>query len=104
MNLNELYEKSDYKLDNGMLFNGDCLEIMKDIPDNSIDLILCDLPYGVTKCSWDVLIPFDKLWNEYNRICKLNSAIILFGQEPFSSLLRISNIHLVFATIPIPCV
>lgn len=93
MNLNELYEKSDYKLDNGMLFNGDCLEIMKDIPDNSIDLILCDLPYGVTKCSWDVLIPFDKLWNEYNRICKLNSAIILFGQEPFSSLLRISNLE-----------
>ena len=70
------------------LYQGDCLEIMK-----SIDLILCDLPYGTTKCSWDIIIPFDKLWNQYKRIIKDNGAIVLFGQEPFSSLLRCSNIE-----------
>ena len=74
------------------LYNGDCLELMKDIPDKSIDLILCDLPYGTTKCSWDIIIPFDQLWYQYNRIIKDNGAIILFGQEPFSSLLRTSNL------------
>jgi len=72
---------------------GDCLEVMKEIEDNSIDLILCDLPYGTTSCSWDIVIPFDQLWNEYKRIRKDNSAIVLFGQEPFSSYLRISNIN-----------
>lgn len=73
------------------LYNNDCLEVMKTIEDKSIDLILCDLPYGTTKCSWDIIIPFDKLWEQYNRIIKDNGAIILFGQEPFSSLLRCSN-------------
>jgi site-specific DNA-methyltransferase (adenine-specific) len=67
---------------------------MNDIPDKSIDLILCDLPYGTTKCSWDIIIPFDKLWDHYNRIIKDNGAIILFGQEPFSSLLRVSNLQM----------
>lgn len=71
---------------------GDCLDIMQEIPNNSIDCIICDLPYGTTACSWDVIIPFDKLWLEYNRIIKDNGAIILFGQEPFSSLLRVSNL------------
>lgn len=71
---------------------GDCLDIMQEIPDNSIDCIICDLPYGTTACTWDIIIPFDKLWMEYNRITKSNSAIILFGQEPFSSLLRVSNL------------
>ena len=71
---------------------GDCLEIMKDIPDKSVDMILCDLPYGTTKCNWDIVIPFDKLWEQYNRIIKENGAIVLFGQEPFSSFLRLSNI------------
>lgn len=71
---------------------GDCLEIMPTIQDNSIDCIICDLPYGTTACSWDIIIPFDKLWLEYNRIIKDNGAIILFGQEPFSSLLRVSNL------------
>ena len=66
---------------------------MKDIPDKSIDAIICDLPYGTTKCSWDVIIPFDKLWEQYNRIIKNNGAIVLFGQEPFSSFLRMSNIN-----------
>lgn len=65
---------------------------MKDIPDESIDAIICDLPYGTTKCSWDIIIPFDKLWEQYNRIIKDNGAIVLFGQEPFSSFLRMSNI------------
>ena len=74
------------------LHNGDCLEIMKSIPDFSVDMVLCDLPYGTTKCSWDVVIPFEELWCHYNRIAKPNAAILLFGQEPFSSYLRLSNI------------
>ena len=74
------------------LWHGDCLELMKDIPDKSVDMILCDLPYGTTACSWDTIIPFDKLWEQYNRICKENSAIVLFGQEPFTSVMRMSNI------------
>ena len=71
---------------------GDCLDVMQEIPNNSIDCIICDLPYGTTACTWDVIIPFDKLWAEYKRITKPNTAIILFGQEPFSSLLRVSNL------------
>ena len=74
------------------LIHGDCLIEMNNIPDKSIDMILCDLPYGTTKCSWDIIIPFDKLWEQYNRIIKDNGAIVLFGQEPFSSLLRCSNL------------
>ena len=71
---------------------GDCLELMKEIPDKSIDMILCDLPYGTTSCKWDVVIPFEPLWEQYNRIIKDNGAIALFGQEPFSSFLRLSNV------------
>lgn len=71
---------------------GDCLEKMVDIPDKSIDLILCDLPYGTTACKWDIIIPFNQLWHEYKRIIKNNCAILLFGQEPFSSYMRLSNI------------
>lgn len=74
------------------LFQGDCLEIMKNIPDKSIDMILCDLPYGTTACKWDSIIPFEELWNQYNRIIKEDGAIALFGSEPFSSYLRMSNI------------
>lgn len=73
------------------IYLGDCLDVMKNINDNTIDLILCDLPYGTTKCKWDVLIPFDKLWDHYKRIIKENGVIALFGTEPFSSHLRISN-------------
>jgi DNA modification methylase len=76
------------------LIHGDCLEKMKDIPDKSIDMILCDLPYGTTKCKWDIVIPFDKLWEQYNRIIKDKGAILLFGSEPFSSKLRISNLRM----------
>ena len=74
------------------LLHGDCLELMNDIPDKSVDMILCDLPYGVTQCKWDVIIPFDKLWEQYNRIIKNNGAVVLFGSEPFTSLLICSNL------------
>ena len=74
------------------LYNGDCLEIMKNISDKSVDMILCDLPYGTTQCKWDVVIPFEPLWKQYNRIIKDNGAIVLFGNEPFSSHLRLSNL------------
>ena len=65
---------------------------MNDIEDKSIDMILCDLPYGTTNCKWDTIVPFDNMWNQYNRIIKNNGAIILFGNEPFSSMVRTSNI------------
>ena len=75
------------------LIFGDCLDEMKNLPDNSVDLILCDLPYGTTKCKWDVIIPFASLWEQYKRVIKANGAILLFGSEPFSSSLRLSNIE-----------
>ena len=74
------------------IYNEDCLEGMKRIPDGSVDCIICDLPYGTTACAWDSVIPFDKLWEQYKRITKQNSAIVLFGNEPFSTFLRMSNI------------
>lgn len=92
MTLKELYNIAPYKDKYGMCFNDDCLERMKDIPDKSIDMILCDLPYGTTACKWDIIIPFEPLWEQYNRIIKDNGAIALFGSEPFSSALRMSNI------------
>lgn len=76
------------------LMQGDCLKLMKDIPDESIDMILCDLPYGTTACKWDTIIPFEPLWEQYNRIIKDNGAIVLFGSEPFSTLLRYSNLKM----------
>jgi len=75
------------------LYNGDCLEVMKSIPDKSIDAIIADPPYGTTNCKWDNVIPFDLMWEQLNRIIKDNGAIVLFGSEPFSSALRMSNIH-----------
>jgi len=71
---------------------GDCLELMKSIPDGSIDAIITDPPYGTTACKWDSVIPFDLMWEQLNRIIKPNGAIVLFGSEPFSSALRMSNI------------
>src|SRR3982751_5917370 len=76
------------------LLHGDCLDLMMDIPHKSIDLILCDLPYGTTQCKWDVIIPFERLWLAYNRIIKDNGAIVLFGAEPCSSMLRLSNLEM----------
>ncbi len=74
------------------LRQGDCLEIMKDIESGSIDAIITDPPYGTTSCKWDSVIPFDKMWEQLNRIIKPSGAIVLFGSEPFSSALRMSNI------------
>ena len=74
------------------IYLGDCLEVMQNIPDKSIDMILCDLPYGTTACKWDTIIPFEPLWAQYKRIIKDNGAIVLTGSEPFSSRLRTSNI------------
>ena len=76
------------------LIHGDCLEKMKDIPDKSIDVILCDLPYGSTACKWDVIIPFEPLWEQYKRIIKDNGAIVLFGSQPFTSKLVNSNLDM----------
>lgn len=74
------------------LLNGDCLTLMKDIPNGSVDLVLTDLPYGTTACKWDSIIPFEPMWEQLNRIIKPNGAICLFGSEPFSSALRMGNI------------
>ena len=74
------------------LWHGDCLELMKNIPDGSVDLVLTDPPYGTTACKWDSVIPFAPMWEQLNRIIKPNGAICLFGSEPFSSALRMSNI------------
>ena len=82
----------DVVKDNYKLMFGDCLERMKEIPDGSVDLILTDPPYGTTQCKWDIVIPFDLMWEQLKRIIKPNGAIVLFGAEPFSSLLRCSNI------------
>jgi site-specific DNA-methyltransferase (adenine-specific) len=74
------------------LIKGDCLEVMKTIESNSIDAIITDPPYGTTACKWDSVIPFEPMWEQLNRIIKPNGAIVLFGSEPFSSALRMSNI------------
>jgi DNA modification methylase len=73
---------------------GDCLELMKNIPNGSIDMILCDLPYGTTRNKWDVVIPLSSLWSEYNRIIKANGAVVLTGAQPFTSVLVVSNIKM----------
>lgn len=73
------------------VFEGDCLEIMQQFPDNSIDMVLCDLPYGTTQNKWDCLIPLDKLWQEYKRIVKDNGAIVLTSQGIFTASLILSN-------------
>lgn len=74
------------------LFNGDCLEEMKKLKDNSVDLVLTDPPYGTTACKWDSVIDFNLMWKELNRVTKENTAILIFGAEPYSSFLRCSNI------------
>jgi len=74
------------------IIHGDCLEEMKNIPDKSIDMILCDLPYGTTACKWDTIIPFEPLWEQYKRVIKDNGAIVLTASQPFTSALVMSNI------------
>ena len=73
------------------LMQGDCLELMKRIPDNSVDMILCDLPYGTTACKWDSVIPFEALWAEYWRVCKPNAAVVLTSAQPFTTALAASQ-------------
>ena len=73
------------------LLQGNCLELMKEIPDHSIDMILCDLPYGTTRNKWDCVIPLEQLWAQYDRIIKDNGAVVLFSAEPFTSYLITSN-------------
>lgn len=73
------------------LMHGDCLELMKEIPDGSVDLVLCDLPYGTTACKWDSVIPFEPLWEQYRRIAKKNAAIVLTASQPFTTALIASN-------------
>lgn len=74
------------------LYHGDCLEKMKLIPDGSVDMVMCDLPYGTTACKWDSVIPFEPLWKEYRRVCKKNAAIVLTASQPFTSVLGASNV------------
>ena len=76
------------------VFFDDCLEFMPKIPDESIDMVLCDLPYGTTACKWDVIIPFEPLWNRYKRLIKGNGAIVLMASQPFTSALVMSNIKM----------
>lgn len=84
---------NDYiNIGNGTWVNGECIEIMSKIPDDSFDMILCDLPYGTTDNKWDSVIPLDALWDQYNRLAKPNSPIVLTATQPFVSQLVISNI------------
>jgi len=78
-------------LDINTIYYGDCLELMKDLDDKSIDMILCDLPFNVTKNKWDSLIPLDRLWKTYNRIIKDNGVIALNGQDKFTARVMLSN-------------
>lgn len=74
------------------LWHGDCLELMRNIPSNSVDMVLCDLPYGTTNCSWDSVIDLSELWKQYERVCKPSAAIVLFAQTPFDKVLGCSNL------------
>lgn len=76
------------------IYNEECLEGMKKIPNGSIDMILCDLPYGTTACKWDTIIPFKPLWEQYERVIKDNGAIVLTASQPFTSALIMSNIKM----------
>ena len=81
-----------FENENIKLYNGDCLEIMKNLPDNSVDMILCDLPYGTTDCGWDSIIPYDELWAQYRRIIQPNGSILLFSAQPFTTKLIANNL------------
>lgn len=87
---NSLYQKQIEPLLNN-IFNEDCIEGMKRIPDGSVDMVLCDLPYGTTACKWDTVIPFIPLWEQYERVIKENGAIVLTAAQPFTSQLVMSN-------------
>lgn len=82
------------KISSVELWQGDCLELMKNIPDGSIDMVLCDPPYGTTACKWDSVIPFDPMWRQLKRITKRNGAVVLMASQPFTSALVMSNIQM----------
>ena len=92
--------KTLYKINNtldlqeSVIINSDCFDIFPYIPEHSIDMILTDIPYGTTNCKWDIVLPFDKMWENILRVAKENAAILLFGSEPFSSFLRQSNLDM----------
>ena len=79
------------RIKNGEWWQGDCLDLMQHIPTGSVDMVLCDLPYGTTACKWDTVIPFEPLWREYHRIAKERAAIVLTASQPFTSALVMSN-------------
>lgn len=81
----------DFTEPSGRFYNADCFDVMKELPDGCVDMILCDLPYGTTACKWDSVIPFELLWEQYERIIKDNGAIVLFSAQPFTSALVMSN-------------
>lgn len=83
----------DFFIDDFSLLFGDCLDRMKEIPDGSIDMVLCDLPYGMTSCAWDSAIPFSQLWSAYRRVVKKGGAIVLTAAQPFTSALVMSNVR-----------
>ena len=94
MNLPQTPKWDIARVNHSTLINADCFDVFPFIDDKSIDAIICDLPYGTTACKWDSILPFDKLWEQYNRIIKENGVIVLFGREPFSSFLRTSNVKM----------
>ena len=81
------------QLGNGTFLLGDCFDRMAEIPDNSVDMVLADLPYGTTQCSWDSVLPLARLWGEYWRVCKPNAAIVLTAMQPCTTVLIMSNIN-----------
>lgn len=89
----QLAKSSTKKLDT-IFFHGDCLDVLPTLPANSVDMVLCDLPYGTTRCRWDSVIPLDLLWKEYMRIVKPNGAIVLTAQTPFDKVLGCSRLDL----------
>jgi site-specific DNA-methyltransferase (adenine-specific) len=78
-------------MEKNKLYFGDCLDVMKEISDKTIDMVLCDLPYGSSACEWDIIIPFDELWSQYERIIKDSGVIVLFGVGMFAHKLAVSN-------------
>ena len=92
--MKKLIDYEYYKDESCTIYNGDCLEVMKDISGKSVDMILCDLPYGTTACKWDTIIPFEPLWDNYKRIIKDNGVIVLTASQPFTSKLVMSNIEI----------
>jgi site-specific DNA-methyltransferase (adenine-specific) len=94
LELRDLVNQSYYYTNKGMLFQGDTIEWMSKLPDNSIDMILADLPYGKLAHKWDSIIPMESLWNQYKRIIKNNGAIVLFGIQPFTSMIIGTNLEM----------